>query len=708
MDVSHAALWSIPLAAAACFVGGSPRSLGARDAGASSASSGSWQRRVMHRLTRVEYDHTVRDLLGEPQSVASELPEDQTSALGYDNDGVSLVTSAPLVESYFDVAGELAQRLFARLHPYSQAFTIVSEPNFGQPCTGLASDQICGNDAGAWENGDPNTGFWGLRPSFANEPNDLVRDGVAIDVAGTYDLSLDAFATPDTGCATGTCTVKLALAIDTTEKDFDITGAKTPEKLVLAAPLVAGLHTLRVASIQMYDAQNPSSQYDRTAWIGDVRLDAAPSASLSPSAASILDCGGAPAASGACAEHVLATFLPRAWRRPVTDAEIADVVGVADAILKNPAEPGTAEEKWERGVELAIQEALTSPYFVYRPEPAPLDDYGLASRLSYFLWASMPDDELFARAKDATLHEPAVLDAEVDRMLADPKAASLADDFAGQWLETRTFATVTPSASLYPRFDDAIRDAMTEETRAFFLDFLQPNKSFPDMLDAPYTFANGPLAAYYGLSLGGDPREVHPFERVSLAGSHREGLLSLGSILTVTSQPTRTSPVERGKFVLARLFCDSPPPPPANVPPLDVQPTDGSMRQRLEQHVKAGPACSSCHDLLDPIGLALENFDAVGAWRTMDGPYPIDTSGLSYEGKTISDVASLAALVKADPRFVPCVSHQLYAYAMGQEAQSADADATAALDAAAAASGESLRAMIHAIVHSPAFLTRSP
>src|SRR6185503_9750875 len=195
-----------------------------------------------------------------------------------------------------------------------------------------------------------------------------------------------------------------------------------------------------------------------------------------------------------------------------------------------------------------------------------------------------------------------------------------------------------------------IREDMALETRSFFLDFLSPGKSFPDMMDAKYTFSDATLASYYGIAppKGG-------FARVSLDGTPREGLLSQGSILTITSLPTRTSPVERGKFVLGRLFCDEPPPPPGNVPPLDVGPQSGSMRQKLEQHVKAGVACSGCHDLLDPIGLALENFDAVGEWRTMDGPYPIDTSGLSYQGHTISDVATLAALVKSDPRFVPCV-----------------------------------------------------
>lgn len=693
-----------------CYLGGSAGPGGGSDAGPSPdggapSPTASWTTRVMHRLTRVEYDHTVRDLLGEPTSVASELPEDQTSALGFDNDGVSLVTSSLLVERYFDVAGELAANLFGRLHPYAQPFTIVSEPNFNVPCSGLTAGQICGNDAGAWWNGDPNTGFWGIRPSLPNVPNDMVADGVSVPLAGTYVLSLEAYATPDTGCATGTCVVKLALAIDSSEQQFDVTNVpqSSPKKLVLSEHLIAGVHTLRIASVDQFDTKNPNAEYDRTAWIGDVRLDAAPPPTTGVQASALLDCGKAAAASDDCTEHVLAAFLPRAWRRPVTPAELAAVKAVSDAITKDPSAQGTPEQKWELGMQLAIREALTSPYFIYRPETSPLDDWALASRLSYFLWASMPDDELRARAGAGTLHQPAVLDAEVDRMLADPKAASLADDFAGQWLETRELASVDPSPTLFPRWNDAVREAMTQETRSFFMDFLAPGKSFPDMMDANYTFVDATLASFYGLPAPtGDG-----FQRVSLAGTNRLGLLSLGSVLTTTSLPTRTSPVERGKFVLARLFCDPPPPPPPNVPPLDIGPGGGSMRQRLEQHEKAGPACSGCHSLLDPIGLSLENFDAVGEWRTMDGPYPIDTTGLAYEGHAIDGVGSLAALVKNDPRFVPCVSHQLYAYAMGQEASNEDADAVAALDASAASSGESLRAMIHAIVHSPAFLTHT-
>jgi hypothetical protein len=713
------ALLFVPLCAA-CFLGGANGST--PDAGNDAPAipdggttiHGSWTQHVMHRLTRAEYDNTARDLLGEPKSVANQLPDDQESALGYDNDGIALVTSPLLVEQYFNVAQELIANLFARFRPYTQGFVVVEEPNFGQPCQSVALGQICGNDAAAWWQGNASTGIWGIRPNLPAQPNEMMADKIPVTLGGTYRLSVTAFATPDTGCANGTCTVKIDLGIDSSDQIFDVTNVKpaTPQVLQYSTTLAAGMHVIRISSLFIDDTKNPNSEYDRTAWIGNIHLDLVPVATTGLQASAILDCGGAPADSDECTTNVLARFLPRAWRRSVGAAEIASVKSVSDSITNSTTEPGTTDDKWMLGMELAMEEALTSSNFVYRPEldadpnasaPHAITDYELATRLSYFLWSSMPDDELLAHAKGATLHTPRVLDGEVERMLSDPKAVALADDFAGQWLETRLLQTVTPSATLFPAFDANVRASMGEETRRFFLDFLAPGKKFPDMMDAQYTFTDATLRGYYGLQ----PSIAPDFTPTDLAGSHRKGILGQGSILTITSQPIRTSPVERGKFVLSRLLCNEPPPPPPNVPPLDTSPQSGSMRQKLEAHVKAGPACSGCHDLLDPIGLALESFDAVGRWRTMDGVYPIDTTNLAYNGHAVSDVATLAAVVKSDPGFVPCVSSQFWAYAMGQEAQDGDAQTIAALDVAASKNGYSLRDMIHIVVKSAAFQTRA-
>ncbi len=712
------AITIVPLCAA-CFLGGANGN--GADAGSDAPVApdggtihGSWAWHVMHRLTRAEYDNTAHDLLGEPTSVASQLPDDQQNALGYDNDGIALVTSPLLVEQYFNVAQTLVTNLFGRFRPYTQSFVVVEAPGSGQPCTNVTLGQICGNDAGAWWQQNSATGYWGIRPNLPAQPNEMLADKIPITIAGTYRLSVTAFATPDTGCTNGTCTVKVDLGIDSADQLFDVTnvGSASPQVLQYSATLSAGMHAIRMSSLYIDDSKNPNSEYDRTAWIGNIHLDLVPVPSSGVQASDILDCGGAAVDSDACTTNVLARFLPRAWRRSVSDAEVASVKTISDGITKSTTEPGTADDQWMLGMQLAMQEALTSSNFVYRPEidpdpnssaPHPLGDYELASRLSYFLWSSMPDEELFSKAKDGTLHAPDVIDAEVERMLGDPKAVALANDFAGQWLETRLLQTVTPSTTLFPAWNDGVRASMTEETKLFFLDFLAAGKKLPDMMDAQYTFTDATLRAYYGLPPSGAP----DFVPTALAGSQREGILGQGSVLTITSQPIRTSPVERGKFVLSRLLCNEPPPPPPNVPPLDTAPGTGSMRQKLEQHVEAGPACSSCHSLLDPIGLALENFDGVGRWRTMDGPYPIDTTGLSYNGHAISDVATLAAVVKTDPGFIPCVTSQFWAYAMGQEAQDGDTQTSAALSSASSANGYSLRDMIHVVVKSSAFQTRS-
>ena len=668
----------------------------------------------MHRLTRAEYDNTARDLLGEPTSVAAQLPDDQQNALGYDNDGIALVTSPLLVEQYFNVAQTLVTNLLARFRPYTQSFTVVEAPSSLQPCSAVTLGQICGNDASAWWQQNPSTGFWGIRPNLPAQPNEMMADKIPINIAGTYRLSVTAFGTPDAGCTGGTCIVKIDIGIDSADQLFDVTAVKpnAPQVFQYTATLAPGLHAIRMSSLYIEDAKNPGSEYDRTAWIGNIHLDLVPVATTGIQASAIHDCGSAAADSEECTTNVLARFLPRAWRRAVSDAEIAKVKAISDGITKSATEPGTADDKWLLGMQLALEEALTSSNFVYRPEidadpsasaPHQITDWELANRLSYFLWSSMPDDELFAKAKDGTLHTPAILDAEVERMLGDPKSVALANDFAGQWLETRLLQTVTPSGTIFPAWNDTVRASMSEETKRFFIDFLQPGKKFPDMMDAQYTFTDATLRGYYGLPSSAAP----DFTPTSLAGSHREGILGQGSILTITSQPIRTSPVARGKFVLARLLCNPLPPPPPNVPPLDMSPTTGSMRQKLEAHEKAGAACSGCHSLLDPIGLAMENFDGVGRWRTMDGQYPIDTTGLSYNGHAISDMPTLSVVVKSDPSFVPCVTSQFWAYAMGQEAQDGDAQALATLNAAAAGGGYSLRDMIHVLVKSPTFQTRA-
>jgi len=372
-----------------------------------------------------------------------------------------------------------------------------------------------------------------------------------------------------------------------------------------------------------------------------------------------------PNADAACSRQLLTRFARRAWRRPPTSGEIDRYL----AFISISSQEGDASDV---GVKLALQAMLTSPHYIYRIEidsdpqslaAHPLNDYELAARLSYFLWSSMPDGELAARADDGSLHNPSVLEQQVRRMLRDSKASALQQNFAGEWLYSRAVDNIHPDASLFPTFDAALASAMRQETEMFFQSLLTENRSVQDLLDADYTFLNDRLADHYGLPRVGSST----LRRVSTAGTRRGGILSQAGFLSATSQPNRTSPVKRGKWVLAQLLCAEPPPPPANIPPLPDGPGQtGTLRQRLEAH-RSNPVCASCHSVMDPIGFGMENFDAIGRWRDRDSDgSPIDASGVLPGGATFNGVKELAVTLKADPRLTSCVVRQLLTYAIGR------------------------------------------
>ena len=322
---------------------------------------------------------------------------------------------------------------------------------------------------------------------------------------------------------------------------------------------------------------------------------------------------------------------------------------------------------------MALEAALVSPYFLFRgelqPEPNnpgavhPVDEFALASRLSYFLWSSMPDDELFGLAGRKALRKN--LEAQVRRMLEDRKARALVDNFAGQWLQIRNLKLAAPDNKLFPEFDDALRAAMAKETELFVSEIAQQNRSVLEFLDADYTFVNGRLAGLYGIkNLSGDD-----FQRVSLKWTHRGGILTQASILTITSTPTRTSPVKRGKWVLENLLGTPPPPPPPDVPELKEGQAalTGTLRQRMEQH-RENPICASCHARMDPIGFGLENFNGIGEWRDKEGDLPIDPAGKLVTGETFDGPDDLKAILMKRRRgdFVHCLAEKMLTYALGR------------------------------------------
>jgi hypothetical protein len=381
-----------------------------------------------------------------------------------------------------------------------------------------------------------------------------------------------------------------------------------------------------------------------------------------------------------CAKKILAVLARRAYRRPATNDDLQPLL----SLYQN----SRAQGSFESGIETALQGILTGPEFLFRIEQDPVSvapgtaytvgDLELASRLSFFLWSSIPDDELLDIAEKGKLKDPAVLEQQVRRMLADSRSKALVSNFAGQWLYLRNIRQLNRSSREFPDFDDELRDAFQQETELFFESMLREDRSVLDLLTADYTFANERLARHYGIPNVYGSR----FRRVALPDESRRGLLGQGSILAVTSYANRTSPVIRGKWVLENLLGMPPPPPPPDVPALEEKTKDGkplSMRQMMEQH-RANPLFAGCPKQIDPIGFALENFDATGKWRTAtrvgEADVPVDVAGVFYDGSKFQDVVEFRkVLLNHSGQFVGTVTEKLLTYALGRGLEYYDAPA---------------------------------
>jgi hypothetical protein len=414
------------------------------------------------------------------------------------------------------------------------------------------------------------------------------------------------------------------------------------------------------------------------------------------------------AEADACAKTVLSTLARRAYRRNVTDADV-------DPLMAFYRE-GRADGGFDGGIEHALRRLLVSPEFLFRVERDPagvapgavyaISDLELASRLSFFLWSSIPDDELLDLATKRQLSSPAVLARQVRRMMADARADAFVKNFAGQWLFLRNLDAVVPVQSVFPDFDDALRQSFRRETELFFDSIVREDRSAFDLLRADYTYVNERLAAHYGIP---NIKGNH-FRRVTLGPeSKRRGLLGQGSILTVTSYPDRTSPVVRGKWILENLLGTPPPPPIPNVPPLRATDTSGvvlPMRQRMERH-RSNPVCASCHAMMDPIGLSLENFDAIGRWRTLgESSAPIDATGLSPDGKRFEGPDGLRTVLMQSDRFVSTLTEKMMTYALGRGVEYHDAPAVRAILREASRDDYRMSSLVLGIVQSPPFRMR--
>ena len=683
-------------------------------------------RPVAHRLNRTEYANAVRDLLGLDVDAEELLPPDD-AGYGFDNIGDVLTVSPMLLERYMSAAGKIARLATgsaagASTHTYTLSKYLRQNDRMGE---GLPFGSRGGT---AVRHTFPSTGEYVVRLRLLKNHRDQIRgmgqihehevrlDGRRLDLF-TVGRPLTADMTPEERVDR---TQYLLHADEGLDVRFRTTaGPHLIAAAFLAKPVVPEgslRETVSVASFGFSADGALAAAEEPALWT--VRIDGPFDVESSPGPGEVRTASGdhlfvcRPADDSEerpCATEILERLARRAFRRPVTDKD-------TDALLAFFDEGRTAGG-FDSGVALALRKVLVSPEFLFRVERDPVDaepespyrlsDVELASRLSFFLWSSIPDDELLDLAVASELGEPTVLDAQVRRMLADPRATSLVDNFAAQWLYLRNMQLVMPDPATFPEFDDNLRDAFQRETELFLASQLREDRSVLELLEADHTFLNERLARHYGVPGIYGSR----FRRVALPAGARRGLLGHGSILTVTSYANRTSPVLRGKWLLENILGAPPPAPPPNVPALKELDEEGvppsSVRERLELH-RQNPVCASCHAQMDPLGFALENFDAIGAWRTKgDGGTPIDASAVLPSGASVSGPGELARVFVEQPdRFASTVVEKLLTYAIGRGVEYYDAPVVRAIVRDAAPHDYRWSALISGVVTSAPFQMR--
>jgi mono/diheme cytochrome c family protein len=667
---------------------------------------------TFRRLTRTEYQNAIRDLFALDIEVADLLPRDDAS-YGFDNVG-AVGLSPTLVERYLSAAQKVT-RLAVGSPVSTPAVRVITLPP----------------DVTQEEHVD------GL--PFGTRGGTIVRH--TFPRAGEYEIQVRLMRNRNENVEGLTEPHQLEVTIDGERLQlFTVTPNRNrlgdyyadegvDKHLQLRVPVTAGPHAIGAAFLarnaalveterQPYDAHFNMNRHPRlqpavhtvsiTGPLGDP--GSAASGSATPSRQRIFVCEPAPRSDGsACAKQIVSRVARRAYRRPVTDRDVA--------VPLELYEEARRQSGFDAGIEVALRAVLTSPEFLFRVERDPdsaragtayrISGIELASRLSFFLWSSIPDDRLLEAAERGRLSDPAVLEAEVRRMLADPRAEALTTNFASQWLYLRNLAAAVPNLRLFPDFDDNLRQAFRRETELFFQSMVHQDRSVLDLLDADYTFLNERLARHYDVPYVYGDR----FRRVTLPpDSARRGLLGQGSILTVTSHSTRTSPVRRGKWILENILGTPPPPPPANVPPLKDKAPAGrpqTMRELMAEH-RSNAVCAACHRSIDPMGLALENFDAVGRWRMRgDDGAALDVSGSMPGGQTFDGVVGLREALLAQPEiFTGTLTEKLMTYALGRGVGYDDAPAVRTILREAARDNYRFSAIIGAIVRSAPFQMR--
>jgi hypothetical protein len=622
------------------------------------------------RLNRIEYNNTVRDLLGVDFRPADDFPADDVG-YGFDNIGDVLSLSPILLEKYLTAAETIAGAVIAE-----------------RPRDPTA-EQYLGS---------------GLRQEVTH----------AFPVRAEYELFVNVVGKRPKDAPPQTLTISLdgqtvgSFLVEASKID---NGVNRNPGFEVRLPVDAGTHKVEAALSAPGEAQTSAGPFDREVRGLDMVVVRGPF-NARPAASEgyrrLFVCGHTYGKhEGRCTRRILAPLARRAYRRPVTEHELDRLARLVELAEKRG-------ESLEEGVRLALEAVLVSPHFLFRIEgdsdPAdaaavhPIGDHELATRLSYFLWSSMPDEQLSQLADEGRLRQPETLSSELERMLSDPKSSALAENFAGQWLKVRNLETMRPDPDRFPGFDDELRAAMIEETRLFFETILREDRSILDFIDAKFTFVNQRLARHYGVGSVRGPQ----FRRIELAGRQRSGVITQASVLTVSSYPTRTSPVLRGKWILENVLNAPPPPPLPDVPNLNEAAVGktGTLRQQLEKH-RAAPICASCHSRMDPLGFGLENYDAIGAWRTRDGRFPIDCAGTLPDGRRFRTPAELKGILRSEARsFARGLTEKMLTYALGRGLERYDGPAVDAIVGRLSAEGYRFRTLIREIIGSAPFRMR--
>ncbi len=645
------------------------------------------------RLNRVEYENTIRDLLGVEFAATENFPRDEVG-YGFDNIGDVLSLSPLLMEKYLEAAETIVDdALLSEVPPWPPRQRFEETAMKARP-----------------RNGDDDA----LRVE-RNRYFGLFREGEAefafnAPEAGDYQIRVRAYqdkAGPEPAL------LSLWLGKQRVNEAHVRAEGDAPEVLEFPLTLTEGDQTLAVGYENNYnnsDADERRLRGDRNLYVDWVEVVGPLGKERPPLPAThvaIIPERPQPGREMAMARTIFERFVSRAYRRPATKREVDRLAGLAIQVMDEGA-------TFEEGIKVGVSAVLVSPHFLYRweldpqrsgEEPRPLNGYELASRLSYFLWSSMPDAELTAAAAADQLGDLDVLRAHLKRMLADPRAKALVQNFTGQWLQTRNLATVEPDPEVFPEFDEPLREAMQLETELFVQSIVDEDRSVLELLDADYTFLNERLAQHYGIP--GVTGEA--FQRVALdRGSRRGGVLTQASVLTITSEASRTSPVVRGKWVLEQLLNTPPPPPPPDVEPLEETKEaheSASLRERLEQH-RDNPDCRGCHAKMDPIGFALENYDAIGRWRDMDGKFPIDPASELVGGITVEGPDDLKRALVQKEDYIEALAEKMLTYALGRGTEYYDKCAIDLIVAQLKGSEYRFSSLIDAIVTSEPFLKR--